>query len=114
MLGLNPTNCEILILIICTRITSRPPGQLVRDKWIWSELPGCALGYYLPDQVAVPHIGECGRLFDDIVELCSRDSRFNAGGFNVAEMPDFSQQGHAYREGELMYAMAPERLTLPH
>ena len=54
------------------------------------------------------------RVFEDIVELCARDSRFNVGGFNVAEMPDFSGQGHAYMEGELMYAMAPERLTLPH
>ena len=86
----------------------------MRDKWIWTELPGCALGYSLPDRVPVPALGECVRVFEDIVELCARDSRFNVGGFNVAEMPDFSGQGHAYMEGEMMYAMAPERLTLPH
>lgn len=47
------------------------------------------------------------------MELCSTNSRFNAGGINVEEMPDFSGDGQAITEGELRYAMAPERLTLP-
>ena len=31
----------------------------------------------------------------------------------MEEMPDFSGDGRAVREGQLRFAMAPERLTLP-
>lgn len=85
----------------------------MRDKWIWTELPGCSLGYYLPEDAPVPWRGQCERTFESILELCSTDSRFNAGGINVEEMPDFSGDGRAVREGQLRFAMAPERLTLP-
>lgn len=85
----------------------------MRDKWIWTELPGCSLGYYLPEETIVPFLGQCEASFGDIVELCSTNSRFNAGGINVEEMPDFSGNGRAVVEGRLRYAMAPERLTLP-
>ncbi|CAD6590110.1 MAG: hypothetical protein ASARMPRED_004570 [Alectoria sarmentosa] len=113
MLGLNPTNCEIALPIICNRLTQPRPERLLRDKWIWTELPGCSLGYYLPEDAPVPWRGQCERTFESILELCSMDSRFNAGGINVEEMPDFSGDGRAVREGRLRFAMAPERLTLP-
>lgn len=85
----------------------------MREKWIWTELPGCSLGYYLPDEAVVPYKGQCLHAFNEMVELCSTNSRFNAGEINVGVMPDFSGDGHAITEGQLRYAMAPERLTLP-
>lgn len=113
MLGLNPSNCEIAVPIICKRLTHAPVEQLRRDVWIWTELPGCSLGYYLPEEAHVPYEGPCNRIFEWMVELCSTDSKFNAGGINVLELPDFSGPGSAVREENMRYAMAPERLTLP-
>ena len=85
-----------------------------RDTWVWTELPGCALGYYLPDKAWKPRPRTCAGDLEYIVDMCSTDLRFNAGGLNVAEMPSFSGQGRAETEGAVMYAMAPERLTLPN
>ncbi|KAL9065291.1 MAG: hypothetical protein Q9161_008320 [Pseudevernia consocians] len=113
MIGLNPTNCDIAIGIICHRLTGPRPTQLVRDKWIWAELPSCSLGYYLPEDAYIPYLGQCQKRFEEIVELCSTDSRFNAGGMNVREMPDFSGDGEGIVEEGVRFAMAPERLTLP-
>ncbi len=62
----------------------------------------------------VPSVGTCYQAFDQIVYMCASESRFNAGGINVAEMPDFGGQGRAEIEGRMRYAMAPERLTLPY
>lgn len=113
MVGLNPTNCKICIPIVCKKLTSPHPEQLIRDKWFWAELPGCSLGYYLPEEALVPSAGQCERTFAAIVEPCSTNSRFNAGGINVEEMPDFSGDGSVVVERRLRYVMAPERLTLP-
>lgn len=112
MVGLNPTNCEICTQIICIKLTQPRPEQLRRDKWIWAELEGCSLGYYLPDEALVPSSGQCTGTFEAIVQTCSTDSRFNAGVVNVRDLPDFSGDGRAVEEGKLRYAMAPERLTL--
>ena len=86
----------------------------MRDTWIWFELPGCALGYCLPEEEEVPNVGRCKGLYESLVEKCAFNSRYNAGGINVAEMPDFSGPGRAETEGLMRYAFAPERLTLPH
>lgn len=113
MVGLNPTMCHVVLQIICNRLTGPPPERLVRDKWIWTELVGCSLGYYLPEGTIVPYLHQCQNRVLQILELCSTNSRFNAGGINVQEMPDFSGDGQAFVAGAMRYAMAPERLTLP-
>lgn len=109
MAGLNPTNCDAAIPMLCRSLREPSP----RDAWIWTELPGCALGVYLPDKAWKPHTRACHGDLGFIVDKCSRDSRFNAGGLNVAEMPSFGGPGRAETEGAVMYAMAPRRLTLP-
>lgn len=60
----------------------------------------------------MPFLGQCLGALEGIVEVCGRDSRWNAGGENVEEMPDFGGDGRAVVEGEMRYVMAPERLTL--
>lgn len=62
----------------------------------------------------MPSLGPCIGAFEMIVEMCARDSRFNAGVINVAILPDFSGQGEPEVEGQMRYIMAPERLTLPY
>ena len=113
MVGLKPTDCEAVMSTLCQRLAFWEPDQLRRDVWLWTELPGCALGYYLPTITIPPSWGQCHNAFQQIVELCSTDSKYNAGSLNVAEMPDFSGSGRPITEGETMWAMAPERLTLP-
>ena len=60
----------------------------------------------------MPSEGQCLGTFAAILEECSTDSRWNAGGINVREMPSFGGDGRAVEGGKLRYAMAPERLTL--
>ena len=72
------------------------------------------IGYYLPREGVVPTQRLCLSVFYEILDLCSRNSRFNAGMANVLVVPDFGGDGEAITEGEIRYMMAPERLTLPH
>lgn len=113
MLGLNPSNCDLALPIACGKLTDTPAARLVHDKWIWTELPGCSLGYYLPDEAAPPFLFQCEGALGAVVELCATNSRFNAGEVNVETMPDFGGDGTAVVEGAVRYVMAPERLTLP-
>ena len=84
----------------------------MRDKWIWRELPECALAYYLPPNAVVPTEYKCRTLiFGSLFEKCAVDSRYNAGSINVAELPDFSGDGRAIVQYEQRFLMAPERLT---
>ena len=87
---------------------------MLRDQWIWHEKVGCVIGYFLPRDGEVPSRVLCEQVFGEILDLCARNSRFNAGMANVLVVPDFSGDGEAIREGEIRYMMAPERLTLPH
>ena len=72
------------------------------------------IGYYLPRQGQVPTERLCLSTFYEILDLCARNSKFNAGMANVLVVPDFSGDGEPITEGEIRYMMAPERLTLPH
>ena len=112
LVGLNPTNCEKAAEITCQRMASRPPASLVREKWIWIELPGCAIGYYLQEEQDIPNQHRCDLVLDNIVENCARNSSVNSGTNNVMLMPDFAQDGMPISVEDAMWVMAPERLTL--
>lgn len=113
MIGLDPTNCADLVPIICTPLNVTAPYRLVRDKWIWRELPGCAMAFYLPVRAPVPAMDVCtGLIFGAIVEMCATRSRFNGGGINVEELPHWGSDGTAVEGGEARFLMAPERMTL--
>ena len=89
--GLNPSNCDIVAEITCQRLVNVPREHLVQETWIWSELEGCAMGYYLPDGARVPNRHTCeGVIMKEITEKCARDSRFNAGSINVERLPNFA------------------------
>jgi len=113
MTGLNPTHCAELVPIICIPLNVTAPARPARDKWIWRELPGCALAFYLPEHAPVPPVDVCkGLIFGEIVEMCATRSRFNGGGINVDALPDFGSDGTAVDEGGARFLMAPERMTL--
>jgi len=112
-IGLHPTYCSTAINIICQKLTENDPRILARDKWVWTELPGCALGYYLPSETSpmlIPSSAECEvGIFLEMVEKCAYDSRFNVGSINVAELPSAEGKGTAQTGGDgvLRYALAP-------
>ncbi|KAG7009352.1 hypothetical protein G7Y79_00003g012200 [Physcia stellaris] len=80
--GLEPTNCELISDRTCLRISLTRPS-LVHNKWIWDEMPGCALGYYFPSNAYIPTREECSYAAEKLIEECILDSRFNAGSLNV-------------------------------
>lgn len=109
--GLSAAKCGFLSGGLCSNLALRGPEA--RNRWIWSETSGCALGYYLPDNAAVPSEFECDHLvFEEIRDQCATDWRYNAGSINVNEYPDFSGDGTAVDPEKARYVMAPGRLTL--
>lgn len=95
--GLRPTNCDIAAAFLCVILASIEEDTYY-DKCIWYELSGCAVGYYLPDEAPEPSFLECNsRIFEEIIEQCATDSRFNAGSVNVRQLPDWGDDGTAIR-----------------
>ena len=107
--GLDPNSCAQLAQATCIRFTIDP--RVDRNRWIWSEQPGCAYGYYLPREAGVPSTEDCHQILESIQSLCARDERFNAGSVNVRDLPHFADDGSATFDREGRWIMAPERLT---
>lgn len=115
--GLNPSHCLDAAPIICNRLTQTRPVQLVRKEWTWVELPGCALGYFLPGRSELPgpegfpSTDECnGDIYGMIIERCGFRSQYNTGSINVAQLPEGTDPGLPMTHGYPRYVMAPERL----
>ena len=94
--NLHPTVCESLIPTVCRWVTPGPEHLAYRDRWVWANKEGCALGYYSPQAAEPPEEVECQFwIYKALVDKCAFDSRFNAGGINVEEMPDWGTAGTA-------------------
>lgn len=89
-----------------------PVEVIDRNKWVWTEEPGCAMGWYFAREARLPTFTACVAIHEGMVERCARDSHFNAAKVNVEVMPDFGEDGKAVVEDRGMFVMAPERLTL--
>ena len=84
--------CAFLAEDTCSNLSSRGPEA--RGTWIWSEISGCALGYYLPHRAPVPSQHECEYgIFQPIRFECATDGRYNVGSLNVEQLPDFGSDG---------------------
>ncbi|KAI4122119.1 MAG: hypothetical protein LQ338_005988 [Usnochroma carphineum] len=110
--GLNPTVCEDLAHAICPAMPFIVPARAERNEWVWKERSGCAIGIYFHPEAAVPTEEECAATLNEVLERCSRDSRFNAGSVNIRVLPDFAHDGETIVETEAAWIMAPWRLTL--
>ena len=111
-IGLAPTHCESLAMTLCTRISLIPDAEITFNRWNWTELPGCAIGYYLPPGGQRAFRPDCVHMLGEMVEQCGFDSEFNAGAINVRRWPTFQNSGSSVHWMEGRYIMAPERLTL--
>ena len=111
MTELSSNKCAFITEQFCADLAFY--GHEQRKKWIWEEVSGCALGYYLPDGARVPSRAGCEhRIFDPMRFQCAADGRYNAGSINVFDVPDFGGDGSGVDPGEGRYMMASERLTL--
>lgn len=109
----NRYNCHVAAQIACHKLTSAFFFRShVREQWIWiDELPGCAVGYYLPAKGPIPNLRRCEVSFIEIVEQCATNANVNAGSVNVAVLPDLTQDGRPILATDEMYLVAPQRLT---
>ena len=111
MSTLSNLKCSFLADDFCSDLAS--PGPKPRDRWVWAEISGCALGYYFPREAILPTHFTCEQvIFGMIRRQCAMDPLYNAGSINVGQLPDFSQDGTELFPYQGRYLMAPERLTL--
>lgn len=111
MSALSSAKCAFLTGDTCSDLAQFGPEA--RDQWIWHEISGCALGYYIPGGAAVPSLYQCDNLiFDKIRRECAGDLRYNAGSINVLQLPHWGDDGTDFFGGIGRFLMAPERLTL--
>ena len=108
---ISSAKCASLTEDVCQKMVSRGPEA--HDKWIWEEISGCALGYYIPEGGNKPNMWQCEeRIFGEMRRQCASTWIYNAGGINVLDLPDFRSDGTAVLEDMARFMMATERLTL--
>ena len=111
VVGLDPTNCATAANVLCESLI--PEVSVPREKWVWVDLVGCSVGYYVQNYAIEPEMESCKfDVFREMRAKCAYNSSVNAGTLNVAVLPDFSQNGTAIWKHSAMYMMAPERQTL--
>lgn len=111
MSTLSDLKCSFLAEDFCAQLGSPVPKP--RNKWVWAEISGCALGYYFPTESILPNQFTCEhRIFSMIRRQCATDPQYNAGAINVGQLPDFGGDGTEVYPYQGRYLMAPERLTL--
>lgn len=112
---LSTTKCAFLADDVCSDLALH--GPRAHSTWVWAQIHGCALGYYLPVGAILPWRSTCeDGIFGAIREKCAGDpaGTKNAGSVNVGRMPDAAgdDDGTALWEGMGRYLLAPERLTV--
>ena len=111
--GLDPSNCATASDLLCQDLTAQPAQHIIRNRWTWYELAGCAVAYYIPENVGPPNYSDCALdIFKELRTECAYNSSVNAGTVNVAVLPDYEHDGAPIVYEIPMYMMAPERQTL--
>ncbi|KAI4287438.1 MAG: hypothetical protein L6R35_003299 [Caloplaca aegaea] len=103
------------LLDICNRLTDR---HVISDRWVWSDVSGCALGFWLPsgdnfsEPAFAPDFNRCMEgIFTPLMDYCSDPAWNTVGSVNVKVLPDSEQNGEAVDPYYPSYIMAPEPLT---
>ncbi|KAL8966750.1 MAG: hypothetical protein Q9197_005809 [Variospora fuerteventurae] len=103
------------LLEICNRLTDR---HVITDRWVWSDAPGCALGFWLPsgDNVSepafAPDFNRCMEgIFKPLIDYCRNPGWITVGSVNVKVLPNSEQNGEAVDPYYPSYIMAPVPLT---
>ena len=109
-------SCFHGIAFACHKLTYYEPQYLVRDRWIWTNLPGCSLAFYVPVGAAIrrlPTVEECQvDIFNNLIERCVVSSRWNLGTMNVFDPPTPNGPGAAFLRNLPRYLVAPAQLDV--
>ena len=108
---IDPLACASNIETICISLTGPNP---CKGKWIWTMTQGCALGYYISNYPSsrprMPTIGDCQRMFGQMIDRCAFRSPPRVGVVNVKILPDL-HTGTAIRDGYPRYILAERVLS---
>ncbi len=111
--------CTQAIPIACSKLTDYAPRWLVKDRWIWTNLPGCSLAHYIPMVVkpgSIPTRQECvSQVYGSLVQKCVVESHsWNLGKINVLTPPYPRGAGSAFFQDRPRYLVSPRQLdTIP-
>ena len=107
-------SCVTAIPIACAKLTTFAPEYLLRDKWIWTNLPGCSLAYFVPmaaDSRSIPTKQDCeANIYGYMVETCVPSNWINLGTINVASPPTPSGAGRAWLQDYPRFLISPKEL----
>lgn len=111
---LSTGSCGTAVFTICSKLSFPQPRRTARGRWQWTTLPGCSLGYYIPEDAPaalIPNKEECeGDIFGRIIKQCGSDPRYNTGVINVDYPPTPLMPGFPVTAGNPRYIMAPSEL----
>ena len=106
---IHPAACDSIMDMICDSISAPDPH---RARWVWASVPGCALGYYIPDWSPIrrlPTFSQCKSLvFRQMILSCAARPPREMAVINVRILPDNTHTGAPMREGWPRYIMAEE------
>ena len=109
-------SCTLAIPIACSKITYATPRYLVKDRWIWTNLPGCSLAYYLPmaaPPVFIPTKQECEvQIYEYLVQKCVGSPLVNLGTINVLSPPSPRGPGMPFNKDLPRYLVSPKQLDI--
>ena len=106
-----PSDCQKLAKATCISIGVTQPHRFMRDKWFWTELDGCAVGYFIPSGAYLPSRSSCSVILEEIISKCIWASDFNAGSNNVLLLPAIMEEdGIPLDWHHPMYLISPWKL----
>lgn len=107
-------SCIEAIPIACSKLTFFGPTHIVKDRWIWTNLPGCSLAYYVPREAEfrdIPTKEVCEvEIFSYLVERCVPWPEWNLGTINVLYAPNPEEPGDAFLRDFPRYLVSPKQL----
>ena len=110
----NHEACTEAIPIACSNLTQFEPQYPFRDRWIWTNLPGCSLAFFVPmaaESGVLPTKQQCEVLiFGFLVETCVPSNVWNLGKINVFSPPTPGDSGRAWVQDYPRYLISPKQL----
>ena len=112
----NQEACTEAIPIACSNLTFFEPEYPLRDRWIWTNLPGCSLAFFVPmaaEWDILPTKQQCEvHVFGFLVELCVPSNVWNLGKINVFSPPTPGDPGRAWVQNHPRYLISPKQLDI--
>ena len=106
--------CTEAIPFACGKLTDFEPQFLVRDRWIWTNRPGCSLAYFVPmaaEPASIPTKQECeAQVYGYMVKECVSSHIWDLGTINVFSPPTPGDSGSAFLQDYPRYLVSSKQL----